>query len=759
MRYSIMILICFLFTTNALGAIWNGSDHFPGVNGPVNTMIIRYGELHIGGVFDTVGSQTIQSFAFTGAYNIWRGTFYFAHGEIIATTQSGEFMYALARSTPGDFSSSIQAYRLVPPGWEPIGPPVPTLESAICAYQNGLHVGPYRLIDNEWVDILNADNGVTQLKIHAGDLILSGPFLHSGEQLVNHIATWNDGVINPLGLGLATTPVDLLANDDALYVLMDSGWATSFDLNIWSGHSWSTQTHPDEAWNGMNCLAFYRDDIVVVGHFGNYIDSPTPIALTFWNGVTWAERIPFGFGTVSDAISWNNELVLCGQFRGSHETTSLNLVAYGENGWRSLFPRGRGIWWDNTDIWPYQDRVISYRPADSHGPFDPIFDIVQSNSSTWSVLTTTTYGPVLGMLSDGAEIAMIFQDVGQQSTAGVWESGESWNYLPPSTQTPTIFHNGTLYSPGNIILKSEAGQWVPMMESVTGSVSSLGIWNDQLVASGEFTAINGEPVRRLAIITGGSWQEIGGGLNGPVDVLCEWNGKLVVAGDFTEAGGLPVPGLAVWSGHEWTALGESGVDGTINAMDALDSRLFIGGDFSSIDGMPASNLARYDGSNWSTVADSFNGHINNLHAWNSRIFISGDFTYVIAHDAWGDAYNPHMYRFASRYLFNVANDPQNPEPTDLPITQTTIPPNTPNPFNPSTEIRFDLARPGLVHLTVHDTRGRLVRTLLNEPRGTGSATVTWDGCDDRQRALPSGVYIVKLQTAEESASRKVTLAR
>jgi hypothetical protein len=83
--------------------------------------------------------------------------------------------------------------------------------------------------------------------------------------------------------------------------------------------------------------------------------------------------------------------------------------------------------------------------------------------------------------------------------------------------------------------------------------------------------------------------------------------------------------------------------------------------------------------------------------------------------------------------------------------------NTPNPFNPSTHIRFDLARPGPALLRVFDVRGRVVRGLDSGWHAAGTHRVEWDGRDDGGRAVASGVYFYRLETAAFTASRRMVL--
>ena len=87
-------------------------------------------------------------------------------------------------------------------------------------------------------------------------------------------------------------------------------------------------------------------------------------------------------------------------------------------------------------------------------------------------------------------------------------------------------------------------------------------------------------------------------------------------------------------------------------------------------------------------------------------------------------------------------------------------PNVPNPFNPRTEIRFELARPGRTRLAVFDLRGMLVRDLLDEDLAAGPHRRLWDGRDRRGRDSGSGVYLYRLTTPDGVVRQhKMTLLR
>ncbi len=84
----------------------------------------------------------------------------------------------------------------------------------------------------------------------------------------------------------------------------------------------------------------------------------------------------------------------------------------------------------------------------------------------------------------------------------------------------------------------------------------------------------------------------------------------------------------------------------------------------------------------------------------------------------------------------------------------------PNPFNPRTEIVFALPLAGQVTLDIHDLTGRLVRVLVvDEFHAAGENSILWDGTDDAGRSLPTGLYLMRLQSGRTSATGKLTLVR
>jgi hypothetical protein len=86
--------------------------------------------------------------------------------------------------------------------------------------------------------------------------------------------------------------------------------------------------------------------------------------------------------------------------------------------------------------------------------------------------------------------------------------------------------------------------------------------------------------------------------------------------------------------------------------------------------------------------------------------------------------------------------------------------NQPNPFNPATVIRYDLAEAGPVRLRIFDGQGRLIRLLVAEPSAQpGRHEVRWDGLDDAGRRTAAGVYLYRLDAGSGHATGKMTMIK
>lgn len=80
--------------------------------------------------------------------------------------------------------------------------------------------------------------------------------------------------------------------------------------------------------------------------------------------------------------------------------------------------------------------------------------------------------------------------------------------------------------------------------------------------------------------------------------------------------------------------------------------------------------------------------------------------------------------------------------------------NYPNPFNPSTRVRYSIKESGFVSLKVYDILGNLVKELVNEYKPAGNYSVSFDGS-----SLPSGIYISSIRSGSYTETKKMLLIK
>ena len=95
----------------------------------------------------------------------------------------------------------------------------------------------------------------------------------------------------------------------------------------------------------------------------------------------------------------------------------------------------------------------------------------------------------------------------------------------------------------------------------------------------------------------------------------------------------------------------------------------------------------------------------------------------------------------------------------LPADQGLLQQNFPNPFNPSTTIKYSVASQTRVSLSIYDVRGRLIRSLVNRTHQPGAYSLNWDGLDKAGRPVSSGVYFYRMKSAKYEQTRKMMILK
>ena len=85
--------------------------------------------------------------------------------------------------------------------------------------------------------------------------------------------------------------------------------------------------------------------------------------------------------------------------------------------------------------------------------------------------------------------------------------------------------------------------------------------------------------------------------------------------------------------------------------------------------------------------------------------------------------------------------------------------NVPNPFNPTTAIRYSLRERARVSIVIYNVAGHMVKKLVGTSKPAGVHTVTWDGRNDQGQRVSSGVYFYKLITGRFTETRKMVMLK
>lgn len=85
--------------------------------------------------------------------------------------------------------------------------------------------------------------------------------------------------------------------------------------------------------------------------------------------------------------------------------------------------------------------------------------------------------------------------------------------------------------------------------------------------------------------------------------------------------------------------------------------------------------------------------------------------------------------------------------------------NYPNPFNPDTFIRFSLKESDWISIEIFNVKGQKVKQLLNQKMNVGFHSLKWDGTDDNNRQLCSGVYFYKMRSSTYSGIKKMLMLK
>jgi hypothetical protein len=124
-----------------------------------------------------------------------------------------------------------------------------------------------------------------------------------------------------------------------------------------------------------------------------------------------------------------------------------------------------------------------------------------------------------------------------------------------------------------------------------------------------------------------------------------------------------------------------------------------------------------------------------------------------------DVFYPSASIIKEDYDFYYVKLGESESNTDTPPALTFAVSNYPNPFNPTTTIRYTVPKDGDVRLCIYNTRGQLITTLVNEHKNLGIHSVVWNGLDDNGNKVSSGLYFTRIVTDGKTLTAKMLMLK
>ena len=509
--------------------------------------------------------------------------------------------------------------------------------------------------------------------------------------------------------------------------------------------------------SGMNSAirttTVFNGDLIAGGEFTTAGGVSTS-RIAKWNGTSWSSLGSGMNSTVRALIVYNNELYAAGDFTNAGGVTANRIAKWNGSSWSAL---GLGLSGSVYALEIYDTSLIVAGNFSTAGGLT-VNNIAKWNGS-WSAIGSGTNSTVfaLAVYSNKLVAGGSFQTVG-----GV---------------------------PVNLIASWDGNNWFSLGNGIdNGTVYSLSVYNNDLIVGGSFTYASGIPANRIAKWNGSAWSPLGSGTSSSVYAFSQYLGNLYVGGSFTTAGGLFVNYIARWNGSAWSGIG--GVNSTVQTLGVYDANLILGGYFTVSGGSVSTNRIAKWGAvpiaptlvsppngaigisltptlNWNDIPNAFdygvqltndpnfqsliinvNGLTSSEYTVPSGILDPNTVYFWRANARNGLGTGP----FSTIWFFTsvVTNISTNGEiPKEFRLYN-----NYPNPFNPSTKIKFDLPKSENVKLIVFNQLGQEVASLINEELVSGSYEYTFNA--DK---ISSGVYFYKIITESFTDTKKMLLLK
>lgn len=601
---------------------------------------------------------------------------------------------------------------------------------------------------NSWNAMASGMSGkVNALALSNGTLFAGGEFVEAGGDTVNYIAKWNGNEWRSVGKGVSKTVYSIAISGNDLYLggrfeMADT--AVAIRIAKWDGDRW----YPLAGGIGfsLKVIAAYGNNVYAGGDFDE-VDGKEQNNFAWWNDQSWsglgeiADQSISGWGEVNTMAIDGTDIYVGGAFIMAGGDTMNNVAKWDGQNWSSM---GEGFNAKVTAIVVDSGRVYAGGSFTMAGDLQ-VNHIAKWDGEKWNTLSTGINGIVRAIAVHGNDI---YAGGSFTSAGSIWArriarwDGVEWHALGG---------DGSLDGAGG--LDGYPSSYVASIDVDRDTIYVGGYFGRAFYMDGEYVNVksmvkwDGEQWYALGAFDGNISRQI-------ISSISVNNGIIYAAGRFPRFGDWPANKVVRWNGSEWNDIGDEmyyspspSSNSMLKSLVEIEGRLYVGGELDMAGEKTINYIAGWDGLEWSSLGNGMNDHVYCLAADSTYLYAGGRFTIA------GDKGSARVGRYDISIVTGIKDD-------NIKIAERYfLYPNYPNPFNPSTTIRYELLTGAKVSLIIYNILGQKVRTLVNSHQIAGYKKVVWDGHNDFAHPVASGVYILRVVSGGKSKEMKMILLR